>query len=407
MAVLVAALVGCSERERANPFDPRNGSTHGSPIGFAALAGDARVDLKWQDVHEPGLLGYDLLRRAPGDSDFTLLVAGLPPNASAYADRGLQNGLDHSYRLFYVFDRGRGGRPAEETATPGPARPWVADAGQAIVVRLTPDGRHVAFVRAGFQQPVSVAVDSVSGQVWVADGLAGTLTAFDPSSGVRSNLPGFVAPGALAVSAVDHSAWLCDEQAGKVHHFSATLMPILNPIEPLGTPIGIALDPWDGSVWICERGANRVRRYTVSHTFLWSVSVYRPSRVAVDSLTRSGWMTSFEAGRVVRVAPTGVAEDTIAGFAGPIGIAVDPRRGRIWIADARAGAVVAVDRAGSQITRVTGLPEVRDVAVELESGDVWAAVPGMGQVVQLSPTGQILRRLGGFSAPYSVDVTSH
>ena len=44
MAVLVAALVGCSERERANPFDPRNGSTHGSPIGFRI---GMSVALKW------------------------------------------------------------------------------------------------------------------------------------------------------------------------------------------------------------------------------------------------------------------------------------------------------------------------------------------------------------------------
>jgi DNA-binding beta-propeller fold protein YncE len=398
-------LAGCSERDRANPFDPRNHETRGAPVGFVALAGDGRVDLSWQVVQGQGLVGYQLYRRTAGQTTFEPLSSLLSPTTSRYYDLGLLNGLDHSYRLYYVFDTGLGGHPAEDTATPGQVKPWVIDEELGTLSRLTPDGRHVAFVRSGFVGPTGVGVDSASGQVWVSDGFGRRLTVLDPASGKTVDLPGLLAlPSTLAVNSIDHSAWICDEVGDAVYQFSPSLTPILLPLQGIQTPIGVAVDPRDGSVWICERGASRVRRYGASHDLRWRVAVDRPSRIAVDSFTGKGWTTSFENGQVVRITDAGSVDDTFPGFAGPIGLAVDPRRGRIWVADARANQVVILDRGGSVVFRTGGVPEVHDLAVDLESGEAWAVAPGSGEVVRLSPTGQVLRRLRGFEAPYGVAV---
>jgi len=405
LAIAALAMPACSERERANPFDPRNRATRGAPVGFVALAGDGRADLSWQAVQGQGLVGYQLFRRTAEQSAYQPLSNLIAPTTSRYSDLGLRNGLDHTYRLYYVFDTGLGDRPAEDTATPGRVKPWVVDGVLGTLSRLTPDGRHLAFVRSGFVGPTGVGVDSTNGTVWVSDGFGGSLTVLDPTTGLTTSLPGLVLPSALAVNSIDHSAWVCDEGGDAVIHFDRSLTQI-GLLEPIQTPDGVAVDPRDGSAWICERGANLVRRYRPDHGLLWSVAVDRPSRVAVDSLTGRGWVTSFESGRVFRVSESGSVDQIIPGFAGPIGVSVDPRRGRIWVCDARGNEVIVLDRAGSAVFRTGGLSQVRDLAVDVETGEAWAAVPGSGEVVRLSPAGQVMRRLGGLQGPYAVAVDS-
>src|SRR5262249_58397349 len=115
----------------------------------------------------------------------------LPPSATRYSDVGLLNGLTHFYRLVYVFPEGERGVAAEDVATPGPTRPWVADAGAGQVLRLTPDARHVAAIRSGFDYPSALAIDPVSGWVWISDNAAGVVAILNPWSGAMTTLPSF------------------------------------------------------------------------------------------------------------------------------------------------------------------------------------------------------------------------
>src|SRR5687767_14793734 len=137
LALLILAIAGCSDRERSNPFDPSNPLTRGAPADFAALAGDGRIDLRWQTVSGDGLVGYRLYRRTAAESAFTALSAVLPPHVGTYADLGLLNGLEHHYRIYYVFAEGDRDPPAEDVAAPGRVRPWVVDARQGKLLRLT------------------------------------------------------------------------------------------------------------------------------------------------------------------------------------------------------------------------------------------------------------------------------
>ena len=149
LAVLSAALLAlsCATRDRSNPFDPANRGTLGRPVGFAAIAGDHEARLQWTRVTGDGLVGYQVFRRTATQTDFTPLSIVLPPGTASFVDRGLLDGLDHYYRLYYVFTSGLDTRPAEDVATPGPQRTWVADYGTGRVSRLSADGRHVARVR--------------------------------------------------------------------------------------------------------------------------------------------------------------------------------------------------------------------------------------------------------------------
>jgi DNA-binding beta-propeller fold protein YncE len=366
------------------------------------------VDLRWTAVAGNGLLGFHLYRKTPSDSTFVALAPMFPPNATRYLDRGLLNGLEHRYRLYYVFeDIGEGGVPAEDIATPGRARPWVADAGTGRLSRLTADGRHIADGFGGFSGLTSLGLDALRGTVWVSDGLGGRVGIIDPVSGVTITIPGLVTPAALAVDASAGVTWVCDEDGGQLLAFDPSGQPVGNPIEPLSLPIGLALDLSDHSVLVCERNGDRLRRYAPDHSLLGSITVPQPSRVAIDSLTRRAWVTSFTRGAVYRVPPSFTAiEDTITGFSGPLGVAVDSRRGVIWVADPVAGQVVGLDRGGVVQTRVTGLPEARDVAVDPETGEIWVSATGRAEVVHLSGTGAILQRLSAFAEPLGIAVAN-
>ena len=398
-------LAGCSHRERANPFDPRNPITRGGPSGFEAIAGDGRVDLRWNPVSGTGLLGFHLYRRTALDTVYRLVSNVLPPASSGYADLGALNGLEHRYRLYFVFADGSDRQPpVEDVATPGRARPWIVDGGRGTLERITPDGRHVAATYSGYGSPTEVAVDSVTGHVWVADSFVGRVAVLDPGTGVTVNIPGLGTPSALAVDPLDRVTWIGDE-SGKLYAFDPNGNPSGNTIEPLNLPIGAAVDVFDRSVVVCERGASRLKRFAPDHTLLDDIPLDRPSRVAIDSVTRRAWVTSFEGRTLSRVPPSFTTiEQTIPGFQGPVGVAVDAKRGRIWVADAVAGQLVAFDRSGTLQFRVSGLPSVREISVEPESGDVWAVLPDQSVIVRVSTDGLVVRRLSGFDQPLGVAV---
>jgi len=252
-----------------------------------------------------------------------------------------------------------------------------------------------------------VALDPVRDQAWVSDGFGGRVAILDPSSGRITTRPGFVTPAALVVDVPNGATWVCDEDAGKLWTFDPTGTPFGNPIEPLSLPIGVDVDPFDHSALVTERNGNRLRRFAADHSLLATLTVPLPSRVAVDSLTRRAWVTSFTGHAVYRVPPSFTAiEDTVTGFSGPLGVAVDTRRGLIWVADAVAGQVVGLDRAGAVQVRVGGLPEARDVAVDLETGEVWVTVTGRGEVARLSSGGIVLQRLDAFAQPLGIAVSN-
>ncbi|HET9326508.1 MAG TPA: hypothetical protein VFQ05_07045 [Candidatus Eisenbacteria bacterium] len=405
LLLLALLLAGCSQREHTNPLDPDNPNTGGGPAGFMAIAGDGRVDLSWSPVTgTSGILGFHLYRQT-GSNPYQLISGLLPPASAGYADLGTLNGLEHRYRLYLVNEEGVDRQPpASDVATPGRARGWVVDNKRQALYRITPDGRRVVRTFGGFSGPVAVAVDSVTGFVWVSDRLAGRVAILNPATGVTINVPGLGYPSTLTVDPLQGMAWVCDEP-GRLWSFDPFGRPIGGAIEPLQFPIGVAVDVFDRSVVVCERDGNRLRRYAPDHSPLAEITVNRPSRVAIDSVTRRAWVTSFQSRTVTRVPPSFTfIEATLQGFQGPVGVAVDAHRGRIWVADAIADQLVALDRSGTVQFRVSGLNSVSDVAVDQGTGQVWAVLEEEGQVVRISSTGTIMSRLSAFAQPLGVAV---
>ncbi len=366
-------IAGCSSRERANPFDPLNPSTGGRPAGFLALAGDRDVTLRWSAVAGGAFSGYRLFRRAPGEVDYRAITDVLAPTLTSFRDVPLVNGSDYAYRLYFVFPSGLGRSPAEDFASPGAAIPWVIESGGSDVIRLTPDNRHVVVRRVGNGRTADVAANPTNGDVWVVDEGSGRVVIHVGGSSATVSVPGFNLPVAVAVDSFNATGWICDVGRGRVYHLRRDGQVDALSLGPLNQPVDAAVDPFNGFVWVCELGANRVVHYDDAAQILWSRTVAGPSRVAVDSTTREGWVTSFERGTVTRISPGGQVLDTFTGFVAPLGLAVDARRGRIWIADPYAGRVTALYRDGQEEFRVTGLSDAGELSVDAASGEAWVA----------------------------------
>ncbi len=68
---------GCTGNEDfANPLDPQNLRTAGSPVGLELLPGDEQITVSWADNGHTGIIGYRIYRRFTGDADSTFEFVG-------------------------------------------------------------------------------------------------------------------------------------------------------------------------------------------------------------------------------------------------------------------------------------------------------------------------------------------
>ena len=403
VAILIALLAaGCSSRERANPFDPANQVTSGRPSGFVAVAGNQRVDLRWDPVPiGTGLVGFQLFRRVGGAGEFDALSSVLPPTDIRYSDLGLANGVDHEYRIYFVFDAGLGQLPAQDIATPGTIRPWVVDYLHGTLNMLSPDGREIATRVGGFRGPFAVSADTTRGLVWFSEYDAGLVRVYDPATRVMVSIPG-TRPSSIAVQQADGSAWVCDEFTRDVFHFDPDGQVSGPSIEGLGDPIGVATNGSDRSVWVCDNLNNIVRHATETAGVLTNFAVTKPSRVAVDAATGEAWVTSFTGDAVHRLRPSNGQVDSYGGFDGPIGIACDDLRRRVWVADAFGGRVLALRMADGTVAFSVPVATASDVAVDRLTGEAWVVTREAGVVLRISDTGAVIQRMTALQVPYGI-----
>ena len=397
-------LAGCSDRERANPFDPLNPTTGGRPSGFMALAGNGEVRLFWDAATGDAFIGFQLFRRDPGETSYHAITGVLSRMTTSFRDAPLANGSDYAYRLHFVFTTGPGTLAAEDVSRPGTTLPWMIESGGTELLRLTPDNRRISERRAGFGSTADVAANPRNGDVWVADEGNGRVVIYQTGSGVTVSVPGFQLPTAVGVDPSNTTGWVCDASRGRVYHVQRDGQVFAASIGPLLQPVDAAVDPFTGYVWICEFAGGRVRLHDDIGVLQWTCAVAGPSRVAVDSVTHEGWVTSFEHGIVTRISPAGQVLGTFPSFVAPLGVAVDATRGRIWIADPYAGRVIALDRDGQEEFRLTGLTDAGELSVDAATGDAWVVLGSTGSVVRISPAGTILRSQGGFRYPFAISV---
>ena len=402
--VFAMGFSGCGDRARTNPLDPRNPRTGGRPLGFVAIAGAARVELRWQALNSTGVLGFRLERRSPGDPNFHQLGELNPPGSTGTLDNDVRNDLTSTSRLTVVLNDGsNASQPAEANARPGPELIWVADPGADFVLRLSPDGRNVVLGLSNLQTVNRIAVDPERGELWVSEPFEGRVRLFSPAGIALGTFPGFASPNALSVDYAAHAVWVANEQSGVVMRVNSLgQTEAASPSFALPTDV---LAVFDSTAWVVEQAGARLRHIGRDGGVLTTTSGFvDPRRAAIDFLDGSVWVSDYSGGKVVHVGRDGQEIDTFPGFDHPYGIGVDPGRGLVWIGLDGADALSAIDRTGTERVRVEGVSRPRGLAVNARTGEVGVTAFGSGEVLLVSPSGAVLERNPSLQAPVDVVV---
>lgn len=368
--LLVLVASGCEQRDRANPFDPRNPDTGGVPPLLSSRAGNGQVALSWDVEPLDGVVRTYLHRRFREGVVKPLTPNGLDPSVHEYVDPSPQNDVRYEYRLELEIVGGERAFSAWDAATPGDAVPWVADSDGGGLSRLTPDARD-RILRLGSGWILDVAVDSLDASVWCVDYLNGLLLHYDleGSQLLRVSVPG---ARAVAVDRDSASVWVgsfdrrrlerrwrdggpawSDSTAGYVEDLASASPDgvwLVNrdgdlrlyrddhaivSITELRHPISLAAEP-GGSILVLERGTEnapaRVRRYDPFGIPLGTSTgaFSSPSDIAEDG-AGGGWVADPGRGGLVHLG-AGLDETGFVPFAGVLGVTWDARSRYLWVA---------------------------------------------------------------------------
>jgi hypothetical protein len=397
---LILLLGGCESRERANPFDPRNPETHGSPAVLDARAGNHEVILHWDIGAIAGVETADLYRREiPSGPEMRLTPGGIDPASGIFADATARNGVGYEYRLEIGLSTGASRSSAWDAATPGRAIPWVAHADGGGLALLTPDGRDLVRRVDTGRWFLDLAADTSSSTFWAADYLGGSLSRYDADGNRLARFP-LDGARAVAVSPDGESVWDASFRDGRIEWRTASGVAMWSEIT--GSHVEDILADADGGVWTAawfEGGIGEVRFYRDS----LMVAKY-------DDLIRPVALTESDRDRVVVVdrLDLRLRSYTSAGEGPQSGrILVDPGdvcpdgTGGVWVSDPGRGGLVHLNRDLEEVSFVV-LPKVLGITLDAVGGRLWAA--GEEGVHVLDLNGGILSSLSLAGRPVKVEL---
>lgn len=404
LLVAALALTACADRQRLNPLDPSHAP---SPLDLAdpldALAGDGSVELRWDFTRFDDVAGVRLYREGGGAD----LVRQVGPDQTGFVDADVANGVLYRYRLaLVVAGEGELAIAGEPLATPGPERPWVADAGQGLVWRLTPDGRRPLFAQGRFPQIAAVALDEREGTCWVSDGRLGGLSRITPQGQLERVGAALATAGALAIDGAARRGWVADGDGHAVYRFDvaqgADTLALVELDAHFRDPARLAPSP-DGGVWVADRGAGRVALFD-DRGRLTAQWLQVEDIVDLDAAGREccrAWALADGGRRLLGLAPGEATVEVSLPYAEGRGLDAGPDGG-VWVVGETD--VAAID-AGGQVLALwrEAVADGRDVAVDARNGQVW--VLGSQELRKIAVDGSYQTQLTGLLRAVAVAVS--
>lgn len=416
-AALVAVLLvaGCTTRERSNPLDPRNSRTQGQLVGFNAIAADTVVGFRWPALSLQGVQGYRVQRWRPGGSPQSLGTTDYGPESSAGEDRGVTNDSTYVYRLVAHLASGDSALSPPDTATPGPRRIMLLEAGLPALSRLSPDARDVLFERAANEAYVDVEIDTKHEVLWVADEGAGIVTRKSFEGATVGAALSVAAPVDLSVSNLRGIGWVASAGEQRVIAFG----PDLDDPAPqrvivgVGNPRVVEAGTIDLSVWVgSEEGhVYRYRAQDVVLTREWVLQSGSIRAIALDEAAGAAWVATQSGGfnDLFYLDPaTGDSVKVRAGLLNVADLAVDPATGDLWISERGApglagGRLSLMTPSGIERMAMTGI-EPYGIDLDPQDGTCWVTDLESDRLLHVDRNGSVLRSSPTLQTPYAVRV---
>ena len=213
---------------------------------------------------------------------------------------------------------------------------YASDPPRGAVVVRAPDGR-VLREGLGLGQPLGIAV-AADGSVLVGDGSSGAVTAYDadwkPRFVLGVGAGEFSLPGDIAVDPVSGRIYVVDGQRHEVAIYDADGAPLARfggrgaGDGQFDFPAGIAVDPQAGEVLVSDQRNSRMQFFDGDGNFIACVQMRTATRCGFDFACGTG-----------RQYDQGLTLDTL---------------GRIYVADSFEGVVQVLARDGNRIGAIGG-----------------------------------------------------
>ena len=247
----------------------------------------------------------------------------------------------------------------------------------------------------------SVAVDSSTGTVYVAETGRDRVLVFNSTRDHVANPPGqFGNPSGVAVDISSGTVYVADTNNHRVKVFNNTWDHVATIAGLFLHPFGVAVDSSSGTVYVADTYSVKVFNSSLHHVATLPLSVDRPSGVAVDSSSGTVYVAGSGLHHYVhvynntwdRVAtlpgpfgdPFGVA---VGSFSGPVSdVAVDSSSGTVYVADTSSHRVLVFNNTRDHIATLPGpFSNPSGVAVDSSSGTVYVADTGNHRVQIFDP----------------------
>ena len=393
---LGALVLACSDRPRRNPLDPQAEDLPSESFSaLTALALDGQVELRWHFSHFFDVEGYRLYRRQR-EGEWVPITSVLAPDASAYADAGVQNGRHYEYQLSLLVageEERPSGRPVP--ATPGPEVAWVADRHSGLVWKISADARSAHFAQGRFFDLATIALDVADGSCWVSDrGFAGLYRI--AGDGALAALAAAVEmPGALAIDAEARIGWLVDAGRQRVFFFSLDAADALALVPVDATFVQpVALAAQAGGCWIADQAQGRVLFYQTDGTRAAEFHALATPEALAAGAERTAWLLGDAGRSLTRLDRTGAVLRVDLPFAAAVGLAVDGASGDCWALGEQDLAVFAAD--GTLEQHWSDVPGGSALSFDAVQQRAWIATGDA--LLKFAPESQLLARLDGFSS---------
>jgi DNA-binding beta-propeller fold protein YncE len=398
----LGGIGGCSLRDRSNPLDPRNQTTHGSLSGFNAIAGDNIVTLSWTPIQQLGVESYRLDRWLPGQAPRPLPGALYPSYVATAEDFTAHNDSTYLYRVVAHFTSGDSAASPPDTATPGTRRIMVLVATLPGVAGLSPDARDILYGDLASEPYDELDLDSTRGVFWLSqfdrgvissrrfESLAGQteFQAFHPTdiaittqrsvvwaaqpelSRVARFLVGDTTGAITGVgpartvesNSANATLWIGSDD-GRLFHASAPTLDTLQSWQFTGRVGPIAVDEASDEAWVAVRATDLFDLYLVRagnpDPILLRSGLLNVTDIEVEAVTRTAWLCERGAplagnGRLTRFGRDGAVLATVGGFE-PYTLSVEPRSREVWVTDIRSDRLIEVSPTGAILRRSPAL----------------------------------------------------
>ncbi len=403
--IVVVSLLGCSNRERSNPLDPRNPETRGKPTGLWIQSDRHNIILEWHLLQVDGLLGYHVYRRME-DQDAFELIDLVAPDAASYTDVGLPYDQEVTYSISAVADGYESPLSDSVLVTPGPYNYWLVDAYFLEVVKLTYDVRHVVVQSIDTPYPVAVAADSVTGTVWVLD-LYSQLVKLSGEGEPLAWVDDVVDAIYMTMDEINGVVWVGDYDGTRVARYDIS-----------GTRIGetsgftriseMSCVGSSGGCWIADREGQNVILLSADGSVSMRFDDRFDDPISIGAYRRENWAWVADSTRLIRARSDGSLEEMCVLDNTIYTLSVDQTTGDCWLVtileDGVEDEIVKVAVDGTVLLRVGGFRQAEDLVANDYNGGCLVADTGNYRVVRLSSRGEILQTMEDFGSPWSLSV---